>query len=180
LFSKHYIPEDRTIGEDLSHYAGWARDGYLTVTPGSRIDIDYIQEDIEELAKNHDMAGEENGGGEVCFDQYNTAQLIPKLENKNIACVDIPQNVRHLSEPMKEIEAAVKDGKFHHDGNPVTIWAFGNVTCFEDRNGNVFPRKEGKENKIDPAVASITAMNRAMVNKIDKKSVYEGRGVVLL
>ena len=180
MFSMLYMPEDRTKGEDFAHYAGWAHDGYITVTPGSRIDIDCIQEDIENIARNHDLSGSENGGGEVCFDQYNTAQLIPKLDNKKIECVDIPQNWQHMSEPMKEIEAALKDGRFHHDGNPVTTWAFGNVTVFEDRNGNIFPRKEGAENKIDPAVAAIIAMCRAMIDQVETKSVYEERGVVLL
>ena len=170
LFSKLYMPEDRTKGEEFAHYAGWAHDGYITITPGSRIDIDYIQEDIEELARNHDMSGEENGGGELCFDQYNTAQLVPKLDSQKIECVEIPQTVKYLSEPMKEIEAALKDGKFHHDGNPVTTWAFGNVTVFEDRNGNIFPRKEGAENKIDPAVATSVGMCRAMVEQKEVKN----------
>jgi phage terminase large subunit-like protein len=181
LFSRHYLPELRTIGEEFAHYAGWAHDEYIVVTPGNRIDIDYIQEDIEDLARNHDIAGSENGGGEICFDQYNTAQLIPKLENKQIACVDVGQNWQHLSEPMKEIEAAIIDGKFHHDGNPATTWMFENVTVFVDRNENIFPRKEGVENKIDGAVATITGMNRAMIEDSGSAiSVYEDRGVLSL
>jgi phage terminase large subunit-like protein len=66
---------------------------------------------------------------------------------------------------MKEIEAAIKDGKFHHNGNPVTTWMFGNTMCRVDKKDNVFPFKEGDENKIDGAVATITAMNRAMNQK---------------
>ena len=162
LFSKHYIPESRTHGEDMSHYAGWVHQEYLTATPGSRIDFEYIKLDIREIAKNNDLSGEENGGGEVCNDPWNAQQFVTELMNENISVVEVSQTVNMLSEPMKEIEAALKDGKFHHDGNPVTTWMFGNVMCRVDKKDNVFPFKEGDENKIDGAVATITAMNRAM------------------
>jgi len=42
---------------------------------------------------------------------------------------------------------------------------FGNVMCRVDKKDNVFPFKEGDGNKIDGAVATITAMNRAMNQK---------------
>lgn len=168
LFSRHYIPETRTHGEDMAHYAEWVENGYMTATPGSRIDFDYIKEDIIKIAKDFDLSGEENGGGEICNDPWNAQQLITELTNKNIACVEISQTVNMLSEPMKEIEAALKDGKFHHDGNPATEWMFSNTMCREDKKSNIFPFKEGDGNKIDGAVASITAMARAMYFK-DKK-----------
>ncbi len=175
LFSKHYLPEEKTYGEDNAHYAGWVHDGYITATPGARIDLERIQNDIEEMAKNHDLSGEENGGGCVCNDPWNAQQLITNLINKKIDCVEIPQTVNMLSEPMKEIEAALKDGKFHHDGNPVTAWMFANTMCNPDKKDNVFPYKVGVENKIDGAVATITAMNRAMIDRDDTtgKSRYE-------
>jgi phage terminase large subunit-like protein len=37
------------------------------------------------------------------------------------------------------------------------------VEVFEDRNGNIFPRKSSADKKIDAAVATILAMSRAMV-----------------
>jgi phage terminase large subunit-like protein len=72
--------------------------------------------------------------------------------------------VRYLSEPMKEIQALVDAGRFHHDGNPAFVWMFSNVEVKEDRNENIFPRKLRPENKIDAAVATVVAMNRAMVS----------------
>lgn len=165
LFSNHYIPESRTEGEDNSHYAGWAHQDFLNATPGNRIDFSHIKADIHDFAKKFDLSGEENGGGEVCNDPWNAQQLITELTQEQIACVEVSQTVNMLSEPMKEIEAALKDGKFHHDANPVTTWMFGNVMCRIDKKDNVFPFKEGEQNKIDGAVATITAMNRAMIRK---------------
>jgi len=169
LFSKYYIPESRTEGEDMTHYYEWVENGHMIATPGSRIDFEYIKKDIKQIAKDFDLSGEENGGGEICNDQWNAQQLVTELISDNIECVEIPQNVKFLSEPMKEIEAALKDDKFHHDNNPVSNWMFSNVTAFEDRNANIFPRKEGEENKIDGAVATITGMSRCMYFKEAQK-----------
>ena len=38
----------------------------------------------------------------------------------------------NMSDPMKELEAAIESGRFHHDGNPIMTWCIGNVvgkTC---------------------------------------------------
>jgi len=164
LFSKHYTTEENTQGGDKEHYNEWVKDGYLIAHPGARIDIEAIQEDIKGDAKRFDLSGEDNRGGEVCGDPWNAQQLMTNLMNENIACVEISQTVPGLSEPMKELEVLIIEGKLHHDGNPVTAWMFQNVYCEPDYKDNIFPRKENKSslNKIDGAVASINAMARAM------------------
>lgn len=179
LFSHYYLPESQTIGEDKAHYAGWAHEGYIEVHSGNRINFDSIQDDIMDDAKTFDLSGEEMGGGEVCNDPWNAQQLISNLENEGIAVTEVGQTVNFLSEPMKELDALISDGKLHHDANPVTTWCFSNTMATEDKKGNVFPFKEGVENKIDGCVATITAMCRAMIND-NNESVYEERGVVTL
>lgn len=179
VFSQYYIPEDRTFDEEHAHYAGWVHEGYIEATPGSRIDIDAIQESIKQDAKDFGLSGSENGSGEICNDPWNAQQLITNLIAENIACVEISQTVSMLSEPMKEIEALVKAGNLKHDGNPVTNWMIANVCCRVDKKDNIFPFKEGNENKIDGAVALITAMARAMYTQADESSVYNQRGVLV-
>lgn len=173
LFSTHYTPEENTYGEDKSAYAGWAHDKYLTLHPGARIDIEAIQEDIVKDAQRFDIAGEDNNGGEVCSDPWNAQQLLTNLVNQGIACVEIPQTAPSLTEPMKELEVLIIEGKFHHDGNPVTTWMFQNVFCEPDHKENIFPRKSHKTspNKIDGAVATINAMARAMYFKEAQKII---------
>ena len=179
LFSRYYLPEMETKGEDKAHYAGWAHQGYITLTPGNRIDYDYIRADIKQLAKDHDLSGYGNGGGEICNDPWNAQQLVAELEKEGLAVTEISQTVNYLSEPMKELDAVICDGHFHHDGNPVTYWCFANTMAHRDKKDNVFPFKEGDENKIDGAVATINAMCRAMVES-DGGSVYENRGLIIL
>jgi phage terminase large subunit-like protein len=167
-----------TKGEDRAHYAGWVHDGYITAMPGNRIDYEFIQQDIEAWAKQFDLTGPDAGGGEVCNDQWNAQQLISNLEKKQIFCTEIPQTVQGLSEPMKELDAVIRDGKLKHDGNPVTYWCFANTMARDDKKDNVFPFKEGVENKIDGCVATINAMARAMYTE-NGGSVYSERGMLI-
>ncbi len=178
LFSRYYIPEMETNGEDRAHYAGWIHDGYITAIPGNRIDYEFIQDDLFKIAKDFDLTGPDNNGGEVCNDPWNAQQLISNLEKERIFCTEIPQTAPSLTEPMKELDAVIRDGKFHHDGNPVTYWCFANTMATPDKKENVFPFKQGRENKIDGCVATINAMARAMAVQAGG-SVYGEREMLI-
>jgi phage terminase large subunit-like protein len=58
----------------------------------------------------------------------------------------------------------VMAGRFHFNGDPVLSWAVSNVEVKEDFHGNIYPRKsKGQDkNKIDPVVALLMALNRAL------------------
>ena len=180
LFSTHYTPSENIEGEDKAHYAGWAHMGHIKTHAGARIDIEEIQEEIKLDAKRFDITGEENAGGDVASDPWNAQQLGTNLLNEGISYVEIPQTAASLSEPMKELEVLIMEGRLHHDGNEVTTWMFQNVFCEPDMKDNIFPRKESKNsnNKIDGAVATINAMARAMYDTGESVSVYEDRGIL--
>ena len=154
-FSRSYVPESAVQKEENKHYQAWVNSGHLIQTPGNMIDLEQIQEEIIEDAARVPVK-------EVAKDPWGGHQLGANLEAQGITVVDIPQQVRFLSDPMKEIAAVVDAGRFHHDGNPAFVWMLSNVEVKEDRNENVFPRKARASNKIDAAVALIVAMNRAM------------------
>lgn len=171
VFGRYYLPEERANEPEKQHYQGWVVEGKLIATDGNTIDYEQIKDDILADAARFDVQ-------ELAFDPWNAMATAQELQKEGLTVVEVPQNVRHLSAPMKEIEALVLAGRFHHDGDPVLAWAMSNVTAKEDANENVFPRKEARGNKIDPAVAVITAMSRAMVAPVVKRrSVYETRGV---
>lgn len=153
--SRNYVPEAAVEKDENKHYQGWVNSGHLIQTPGNMIDLEQIQEDLLEDAALVPP-------NEVAKDPWGGHQLGANVEAQGITVVDIPQQVRYLSEPMKEIAALVDSGRFHHDGNPAYVWMLSNVEVKEDRNENVFPRKARASNKIDSAVATIIAMNRAL------------------
>jgi phage terminase large subunit-like protein len=174
LFSHYYLPSSEVVDEENAHYAGWAHDDYIELHQGNRIDLNSVQEDIEQDAKDFDVTGEENGGGEVCNDPWNAQQMVSNLMNKDIEVTEIVQQSNILSEPMKEIDALIADGKFHHDANPVTFWCFANTMATPDKKDNVFPFKSAPQNKIDGALATMNAMCRAMVTEISECNGNDG------
>jgi phage terminase large subunit-like protein len=155
--SRNFVPGDAVEKPENAHYQAWVNAGYLVATPGNMIDLTQIEEEI--LASSETVVV-----SEVAKDPWGGQQLGANLAAEGFQVVDIPQQVRYLSEPMKEIQALVDAGRFHHDGNPAFVWMFSNVEVKEDRNENIFPRKLRPENKIDAAVATVVAMNRAMVS----------------
>lgn len=171
-FGRYWLPEAAVQDPKKRHYQGWAADGHLVQTDGSIIDYAVVEDDVLADAEVHQVA-------EVAYDPWGATQLAVTLqEEHDITVVEVPQKTSHLSEPMKWIEALVLAGRFHHTGDPVLAWAMSNVTAKADANENVFPRKEAPENKIDPVVALILAMSRALLGQNDGGSVYEGRGVL--
>jgi phage terminase large subunit-like protein len=119
------------------------------------IDLERIQDEL--IDDSHIVVVKE-----VAKDPWGGHQLGANLAAEGFTVVDIPQQVRFLSDPMKEIAALIDAGRFHHDGNPAFVWMMSNVEVKEDRNENVFPRKARSSNKIDAAIALIVAMNRAL------------------
>lgn len=164
-FSRNYVPESALEKPENAHYQGWVNSGHLIATPGNMISLEQIQEDTIELAGI-------TGAREFAKDPWGGHQMGANLQAEGLEVVDIPQQVRYLSEPMKEIEARVDGGKFHHDGNPCYVWQLSNVEVKEDRNENVFPRKARASNKIDAAIATIVAMNRAIAGAASDADDY--------
>jgi phage terminase large subunit-like protein len=56
-----------------------------------------------------------------------------------------------------------------------------NINTRTDPAGNIKPDKEKSTEKIDGAVATIMALDRALRNSgLDSSSVYDGRGLLLI
>ncbi len=171
-FPRFYLPEDRAMLPELQHYQQWVHEGHLVATEGAVIDYATIEDGLRADAKLYTHS-------ELAFDPWGATQMAQNLAADGLTTVEIPQTVKQLSEPMKEIEALVLSGRFHHPAHPVLDWCMSNVKAKEDANENIFPRKENKESKIDGATALINAMARALVAPKKKSSVYNqpGRGV---
>ena len=175
LFSKHFIPESQTKEKENEHFLKWSREGFLESTIGKRIDFETIEEWLYVQAKLFDLSGEDNGGGSVCNDPWESQPTVARLEKRKISVVEISQVPNMLTGPMKEIEASVKDSTFHHDGNPLTNWMFGNAIRKDHSKGRQSIDKEDKKKKIDGAAATINAMARSMfdIDGSSGKSRYE-------
>ena len=101
------------------------------------------------------------------------------LIKKNLNVVEVPQNTKNLSEPMKMLESLILERRLEHNNNPVMNWMVSNVICHTNAKEQIYPRKEFPQNKIDGVIAAIIALNRALVDASKPPSVYdmENRGI---
>lgn len=170
-FARHYLPESQALLPEYQHYQGWVHEGHLTTTDGNTIDYARIKEDILFDARSIELVG-------LAYDPFNATATAQDLAEAGINIVELPQTVRNLSEPMKEVDALLSSGRFHHTGDPVLTWMVSNVVAREDAKGNLFPRKQNEKAKIDGAAALLNAMARALLDQgVKRASVYEDRGV---
>lgn len=174
-FGHYYVPQARAAMSELTQYAEWVEQGHMTATPGNMIDFDYIESDIKKDCERFVTI-------QIGADPWNATQVITHLQNHigEDKVIEVPQTTMHLSEGMKEIQAAIEDDRFHHDGNPVFEWMMGNVTAQADRNDNVFPRKESEDRKIDGAVSAIIAMACKGAFELPTKSIYETEDLLVV
>lgn len=169
VFGKYYLPKDTVMLPQNQHYQTWALEGRLTATPGASINLDKIEHDIRESGKMFRLV-------KFGYDPFQATQMVGHLDEEGMECMEIGATVKNFSDPMKAVEAAVLDGRLRHNGDPILEWMMGNVVAHYDAKDNIYPRKEGEQNKIDGPVALIMAMGMAIRHE-DESSVYDERGI---
>lgn len=156
---KFYLPEDTVYnGQEkqvVQRYQKWMNQGLLDVHDGYENNLNLIATDLTSDAKNVVLS-------EVPYDEWGGFQVAKTIEDEGYETVKIPKIVKTFSPAMKELEAAILSGRFHHDGNPILSWMIGNVISKPDANENVFPRKQNNFKKIDGAVALLMGISRVL------------------
>jgi phage terminase large subunit-like protein len=167
----HYDPAYDSDNKRMSErFQAWINSEHLEITDGAEIDYREIFEDTKEA--NHQAPVRE-----CPIDPHGATGLSHDLDDEGFNPITITQNYTNMSDPMKELEAAITAGRFHHDGNPIMTWCIANVIG-KNMPGNddvVRPIKQGDDNKIDGAVALIMAIGRvlASVSVPDTSGFYE-------
>lgn len=166
-----WIPEEKMkdrIKRTGIPFDKWVKNNYIFATPGNAIDYDFIQSRIISDSKQYDLKM-------VCVDPWNAQMLTQQLQKHDIEVINISQDFKSLSPPMKEIARLLQTGQMTHEEHPAARWCFGNVSIAVDGNENIKPMKNRSKDKIDLIVALITGM--AMAMRLEKVSVYEVRGM---
>lgn len=168
VFGDYYLPQSAVEPGMPNHelYRGWRIAERLHVTEGSRTDYEFLERDL--LAFHEEYRPQRMGGDP----NYNAEQFRQHMEAAGVTFVEIPHSVKQFSEPMKDLAALIVSGRIHHNGDPILDWALGNVTAKTDVKGNVYPRKDHPDKKIDPAVALIANMSEQS-RVSDELSMYE-------
>lgn len=171
-----FAPEERAEireRQDRVPYVTWARQGFMTLTPGNVVDYEHIRHRLVDLASkfNFQIVG---------YDPWNAQMFATSLANDGMTMAEVRQGYRSLSEPTKRFESLVLSKKLKHPRNPVMDWAVSNVSVDMDPAGNVKPSKARSSERIDPVAATVTALAVEMGGVSDGPSVYGERGLLTI
>ena len=172
-----WIPEDTLdlrVKRDHVPYDIWERQGYLQTTEGNVVHYGYIEKFIEHLGKKFNIR-------EIAFDRWGAVQMVQNLEGMGFTVVPFGQGFKDMSPPTKELMKLTLEQKIAHGGHPVLRWNMDNIFIRTDPAGNIKADKEKSTEKIDGAVATIMALDRAIRCGNDtSESVYNDRGILFI
>ncbi len=169
IFDHSYIPEDTVKEVRSALYENCIASGHLIATKGEAIQYPQIKKDVVDQSKMFKI--------EKCFfDKWNAIELSQQLTAERIEMVSFGMTTSNLSEPTKQLDALMRQGRIRHNGSPLLRWCLGNVVAKEDAASNVFPKKNHEKLKIDPIIAIIMAL-AGWLQEPQTKSVYATRGI---
>lgn len=172
-----WIPEDNIdlrVRRDHVNYDLWQKQGYILSTEGNVVHYGFIEKFIEKLGEKYNIR-------EIAFDRWGAVQMVQNLEGMGFTVVPFGQGFKDMSPSTKELMKLTLEGKLAHGGHPVLRWMMDNIFIRKDPAGNIKPDKEKSTEKIDGAVATIMALDRAIrCGNGAGTSVYDTRDMIIL
>ena len=179
-----FMPQNRAeehVRSDRVPYIEWAKDGYVTLTPGDVTDNRYIEQWIYDCEEDRGWKVEE-----IDYDGHNAVDMAIRLaetytEDK---VVEIPQTCASLNQATKRFRELVLQGKIVIDYSPLFIWCLNNAIEITNNYGDIKLSKKHKDDtqRIDPVAAMMNALTRLITkvdNNIDINAKIKERGYAL-
>ncbi len=162
VLAHFFMPSDvvkKRMEEDNVPYDIWIKRGLITLTEGSQNDFSLVTQWFIKMIQEHQIRPLWVG-----FDPWNSQYWIKEMEELGFNMEKVRQGVYSLSEPMKQLEADLKNKLINYDNNPILKWCLSNTQAKVDLNGNIQPSKlNSKYKRIDGTVALIIAY--AVINR---------------
>ena len=172
-----WLPEetlDLRVRRDHVPYDIWERQGFLLTTEGNVVHYGFIENFIDELGQRFHIK-------EIAFDRWGAVQMSQNLEGLGFTMVQFGQGYKDMSPPTKELMRLVLNRQIAHGGHPVLRWMMDNIFIKTDPAGNIKPDKEKSTEKIDGAVATIMALDRAIrCGAETAESIYDERDLFVI
>ncbi|OXS26871.1 MAG: terminase [Acetobacterium sp. MES1] len=172
-----WIPEEnieQRVRRDHVPYDVWEKQNHMQTTEGNVVHYGFIESFIDELGTKYNIR-------EIAFDRWGAVQMVQNLEGLGFTVVPFGQGFKDMSPPTKELMKLTLEEKIAHGGHPVLRWMMDNIFVRTDPAGNIKPDKEKSTERIDGAVATIMALDRAIrCGGNIGGSVYDERGILIL
>lgn len=156
ILQHYFIPEtkiEEKADNDNVPYDIWEKRGLLTVCSGAKINYTNVTEWFLKMHNEYDISALWIG-----YDPWGSQYWITEMEETGFEMEKVIQGAKTMSNPMKQLEADLKEKKVNYNNNPILKWCLLNTAIEIDKNDNIRPVK-GKKSKqrIDGAVSLIDA-----------------------
>jgi len=167
FLTKYFIPEakiEKGEEEDKKNYLEWARLNLIEVSPGNENDFAKITEWFVWLYKSLGIRAYKVG-----YDNALAKYWVKDMEEIGFDMERIPQKPEELSNPMKLLEADLKNSMVVYDNNPIDRWCLSNTAMKIDNLGRIMPMKinDTKNRRIDGSAAKIICYATYMRHRND-------------
>jgi phage terminase large subunit-like protein len=153
FYSHYWIPESKLIASpDDTNYRQWERDGYLTIVSGNCVDSSVVADWQYELLKEYDLKPYKSG-----YDNRFAKDYIRRFEEifgEGIA-VNVQQDAKCLNNPMRRLEADLKDKLVNYNNCFGDLYCFKNTGIKMDTIGRIQPCKMHATKRIDGTAAAL-------------------------
>jgi len=155
IHTRYWIPESKLEDSpDDVDYRQWEKEGWLTIVKGNAVDSSLIADWHFKLLEEYDLKPFKSG-----YDN----RYAKDFQNRYIEIfgdkltVNIPQDFKVLNNPMRTLEADMRDKKVNYQNNPVCLWCFKNTGIKVDTIGRIIPTKLQTEKRIDGTASKVIA-----------------------
>ena len=156
VLAHFFMPSEvlqKRITEDNVPYDIWVKRGLVTLTEGNQNDFSLVTQWFMKMIQTYGIRPLWVG-----FDPWNSQYWIKEMEDLGFNMEKVRQGIYSLSEPMKQLEADLKNSLVNYNNNPILKWCLANTQAKVDLNGNIQPSKlNSKYKRIDGTVALIIA-----------------------
>lgn len=156
VLQHYFIPKDKVeekAKEDSVPYQIWEERGLLTTCEGARINYTDVTEWFLKMHNEYDISALWVG-----YDPWGSQYWTTEMEEAGFELIKVIQGAKTMSNPMKELEADLKEKKVIYNNNPITKWCLLNTSIEVDKNDNIRPIKgKNQKQRIDGAVSLIDA-----------------------
>ena len=160
---------------DRVPYDLWAKQGYLTLTPGKSVGYDFVAQRMIEL-------GEEYSIQAIKFDRWGMKELEVQLSHMGADGLPFEphgQGFKDMTPALNALEAELLNGRIRHGNNPILTWCAANAVVDMDAAGNRKLNKKRANGRIDGMVALAMAVG-GVVTFEESGHAYQTRGFVTL
>ena len=156
VLQQYFIPGDKLEekeNDDKVPYKKWKERGLLTTCEGAKINYTDVTKWFLRMHEEMDISALWVG-----YDPWGSTYWIEEMQETGFEMEQVIQGAKTMSNPMKQLEADLKEKKVNYNNNPITKWCLLNTAIKIDENDNIRPVKGKKQKqRIDGTVSLIDA-----------------------